>query len=197
MTLSVTHATEAVGTNAGNGEIHKEEWNEDHELVGTALANLRFNASGIAIDDPAAFIQLSDSTTQAPANTDPTLVTFDTEDESEDITHAAGTITINSTGMYAIVIGAQVGKATGAAERKVDMWLRVDDVDVPNSNVRNSITNTETQLLVLNIITRLDAGAEIKVYMGVDNPTGSVGMYVFTPSGRPVIPSVILSIYKL
>lgn len=197
MTLSVKHGTVAAGENSGNGEIHREEWNEDHALTGTALANLRFNVSGDAIDDVAAFIQLSDSTIQAPANTDPTLVLFDTTDESEDITYSAGTITINSNGMYAVVIGAQVGKATGAVERKVDMWLRVDDVDVPNSNVRNSITNTETQLLVLNTITRLAAGAEIKVYMGVDNTSGSVGMYVFTPSGRPVIPSVILSIYKL
>lgn len=197
MTLSVIHNTAAVGTDAGNGEIHKGEWNEEHALTGVANANLRFNAAGDAIDDVAAFIQLSDSTIQAPANTDPTLVTFNNTDESEDITYSAGTITINSEGPYAIVIGAQVGKASGAVERKVDMWVREDDVDVANTNVRNSITNTETQLLVLNTVKRFAAGTEIKVYIGVDNTSGSVGLYVFTPSGRPVIPSVILSIYKL
>jgi hypothetical protein len=30
----VSHATQAVGTDAGNGEIHKNEWNEDHAIDG-------------------------------------------------------------------------------------------------------------------------------------------------------------------
>lgn len=38
MAVSLTHTTVAVGTNAGNGEIAKEEWNEAHTL--TAGANV-------------------------------------------------------------------------------------------------------------------------------------------------------------
>lgn len=37
MAVSLTHTTVAAGTNAGNGEIAKEEWNEEHTL--TAGAN--------------------------------------------------------------------------------------------------------------------------------------------------------------
>jgi hypothetical protein len=33
MAVSLTHTTVAVGTNAGNGEIAKEEWNEEHTLT--------------------------------------------------------------------------------------------------------------------------------------------------------------------
>jgi hypothetical protein len=33
MTISLKHTTQAVGTNAGNGEIAKEEWNEEHTLT--------------------------------------------------------------------------------------------------------------------------------------------------------------------
>lgn len=34
MVGSITHATVAVGTDAGNGEIRKAQWNEDHVLDG-------------------------------------------------------------------------------------------------------------------------------------------------------------------
>jgi hypothetical protein len=37
MAISLKHTTQAVGTNAGNGEIAKEEWNEEHTL--TAATN--------------------------------------------------------------------------------------------------------------------------------------------------------------
>jgi hypothetical protein len=33
MAINLTHTTVAVGTNAGNGEIAKEEWNENHTLT--------------------------------------------------------------------------------------------------------------------------------------------------------------------
>lgn len=32
MSISITHSTVAVGTDAGNGEIHKAQWNEDHTI---------------------------------------------------------------------------------------------------------------------------------------------------------------------
>lgn len=34
MTISVTHTTVAVGTDAGNGEIRKAQWNEEHTVTG-------------------------------------------------------------------------------------------------------------------------------------------------------------------
>lgn len=36
MTITVTHATQATGTDAGNGEIRKAQWNEDHVVTGAA-----------------------------------------------------------------------------------------------------------------------------------------------------------------
>lgn len=39
MALSITHATVAVGTDAGNGEIHKAEWNQAHSISGTLSAD--------------------------------------------------------------------------------------------------------------------------------------------------------------
>lgn len=36
MTITVSHATQATGTDAGNGEIRKVQWNEDHVVIGAA-----------------------------------------------------------------------------------------------------------------------------------------------------------------
>lgn len=46
MAVSLKHATQAVGTDAGNGEIAKAEWNEEHALTGTANALLGFDGTG-------------------------------------------------------------------------------------------------------------------------------------------------------
>lgn len=43
---SITHATVAVGTDAGNGEIRKAQWNEDHVLDGVPYT---FAQSGAAV----------------------------------------------------------------------------------------------------------------------------------------------------
>jgi hypothetical protein len=39
MTIQVTHATQATGTDAGNGEIRKAQWNEAH-AINMATGNL-------------------------------------------------------------------------------------------------------------------------------------------------------------
>jgi hypothetical protein len=48
MAVEVKHATVAIGTDAGNGEIAKAQWNENHDLTGTANALLAFDGSGNA-----------------------------------------------------------------------------------------------------------------------------------------------------
>lgn len=48
MTVELKHTTVAVGTDAGNGEIAKAEWNENHTLTGTANAILAFDGTGAA-----------------------------------------------------------------------------------------------------------------------------------------------------
>jgi hypothetical protein len=48
MAITLNHQTEAVGTDAGNGEIRKAEWNEDHQLTGAAQMLLGFDENGDA-----------------------------------------------------------------------------------------------------------------------------------------------------
>lgn len=48
MAIEFKHTTEAVGTNAGNGEINKEAWNENHTLTAAANTLLGFDGTGAA-----------------------------------------------------------------------------------------------------------------------------------------------------
>lgn len=52
MALSVTHATVAAGTDAGNGEVHKAEWNAAHSLsMATARILGRVTGSAGAVEE--------------------------------------------------------------------------------------------------------------------------------------------------
>lgn len=42
--VSIVHATTAVGTDSGTGEIHKAQWDEDHLIVGDLAGALRARA---------------------------------------------------------------------------------------------------------------------------------------------------------
>lgn len=54
MAVSLTHTTVAVGTDAGNGEIAKDEWNENHTITAAANSVLaRADTTGGAVSDVA------------------------------------------------------------------------------------------------------------------------------------------------
>lgn len=50
MTVSLKHSTTATGTDAGNGEIAKAQWNEEHALTGTPNTLLAFDGAGDAAE---------------------------------------------------------------------------------------------------------------------------------------------------
>lgn len=52
MTVSLKHTTQATGSDAGNGEIRKSQWNEEHNLTGSANTLLGFGGSGLPVEFP-------------------------------------------------------------------------------------------------------------------------------------------------
>lgn len=180
--------------------------NHDKKLVcpggfvieGTPGASLEFDENGLLAEVPKAYAQLSDTTDQVPANTDPLLVTHDTQDAITGLQHSGGVITIQSKGEYVVLVGAQVSKASGSALRNLSMWLNVNTADVPNTAVRNGITNLDSTVLILNYVDYFAAGDTIRLYIAADDTTGGIGLYSTTQAGgRPLIPSVMTSIIKL
>lgn len=159
---------------------------------------LRFNDDGIAEESIHGLLQLVDTTNQVPVNTSERKVTFDTVINQENVTFINGSqIITDSAGVYVLLIGAQVGKASGSALRILDMWIKINGVNAPYSTVRQGLTNLDTTVLVFNFVGRLEREDMLEIYIAVDNTTGGMGLYTTTPAVAPVIPSIILSLGKL
>lgn len=146
------------------------------------------------------YIQLTSVANNVPTSTDPFLVTYDNLEEQQtfNFSPTGGNITIPESGVYVIIAGGQVGKVSGSSVRILDMWLRKNDVDVARSGVRNVIASSaDTKVVINNTGIRLNAGDTIKLYITVDDITGSTGLYTYSPVGRPVVPSIIFTMYKI
>ena len=57
----------------------------------------------------------------------------------EHIMENPGDIRIKEAGVYVIIAAPQVGRTSGTEERYIDIWLRKNGNDIPNSNVRNVV----------------------------------------------------------
>ena len=150
--------------------------------------------------------QLSDSTAQKPSTTNPTAITFDTNDVLQGITHAtsgtADEIVIDTAGQYLFFGGGQVERtnATGG-DRVIHIFLQQDIdgsgfVDVSNSNVGITMDNIETDVLIVNILLPLPSGSKVRFMQSVETTTHGLGLVASTPAGEPAIPSIIASIMK-
>lgn len=118
MAIEVKHATEAVGTDAGNGEIAKAQWNEAHALTGAADTLLGFDALGDAeeISKPAGDLV---GTTETQTLTGKTITYADNTLTGVQAELVSGTSikTINSTSLLASgdisLVAATSGTASG------------------------------------------------------------------------------------
>src|SRR5438105_12414130 len=93
-----------------------------------------------------AFGQFSSSITQRPLNLDPVKIVLDSQEDASGEEHPIdfnekGDVTIKQTGMYLIIAGLQIAKLAGDKPHWIDFWLRINDVDVRNSNVRATLKN--------------------------------------------------------
>lgn len=161
-----------------------------------AFVEARFALTGAL--DPA-YGQLSDSTNQQPGVLTPVLVSFNTLDALVGISYSGGSLTTTRSGIYLLVVGGQVGKTGGGGQNVlVDMWLRRNGVDLPNSGVRNSVTDVQdTKVVLVNYVVAMLAGDTLQVYISVDRLGIGAGLLAYTPAGEARIPSVMLTITRL
>ena len=153
----------------------------------------------------AIYIQLSDSSDQQPEDTNPAYVRFDTQDFVNGITHSETkdnhNITVEEDGVYFICAAGQAGRSSGKRMRFIDMWMRVNDKDVPNSNVRygapSSLFDGDTLVLVTQSAIPMKKGDVLNIMFSVNSADSDLGLIASKPKNEPVIPSVIFTMYKI
>jgi hypothetical protein len=148
---------------------------------------------------PAVFLQASDSTNQQPSATTPVQVTLNTLDgQSGDFVLAAtGDITFLRAGIYLIIFGGQVGE-TSNAHLVVNLWLRKNGADIPNTNVSNSVTlTTDTKVVVANCVAAFRDGDVLKIMMSCDTLSKGGGLIASSPVGEAKIPSIMVSVARV
>ncbi|TLX85173.1 MAG: hypothetical protein E6K98_00850 [Thaumarchaeota archaeon] len=150
-----------------------------------------------------AYGQFSSSTTQRPTSLDPVKIVLDTcQDSSGEndlgVDLITGDIKIRHPGTYLIIAGPQIGKLAGDKPRWIDFWLRVNDLDVPSSNVRGIVRDHFMKdVIVVQVVRRLAQGDKLNIMMSVEVADEGLGIETIRPAGEPVIPSIILTVIQL
>ena len=151
------------------------------------------------------YIQLSSSVNQQPKNQEPQAVTFNCQDFVSSISHSldkdSQNIVVEEDGAYFICASGQAGRDSGKEMRFVDLWLRVNGKDLPNSNVRygapSNLFAGDTLVLVSQSIVPMKKGDVLNVMLSVNGAEAGLGLIVIEPKGEPRIPSIIFSMYKI
>jgi hypothetical protein len=150
--------------------------------------------------------QFSDTTSQLQGGTGvastPTAITYNSADVTNGIDLVIGSpsqIRVSKTGLYQVQFSIQFDK-TGGGTSQVDVWLRVNGTDVPDSASQVVVagTNGETVLTVPQFLT-LNALDRIEVVFASTDATMEVASFpaITSPYIRPAIPSIITTVQLL
>jgi hypothetical protein len=149
----------------------------------------------------APYLQQSDLTDQAIANnTLAQVITFNTDDYHEGITRTSSSrFTISTAGAYLITFSAVVACADAVAGKILNIWMRVDGVDVANSNTYYTFKGISSNtVLTVTFIYKFTAGQYFELWMWGDDTDVSLNA---TPAAgsptRPACPSIILTCNRI
>ena len=147
------------------------------------------------------FAQIISTLDQRPETTDPVPVFMDQNDAISGIEHSVdhpADIKIAESGTYVVIAAPQIGRLSGNTPGHVDFWLRKNNKDIPNSNLRASIaTNEEKDVIVNQTMMSFNAGDVLNVMMAVSKVGEGLGVEAIKTEGRPLIPSIIFSMHKI
>lgn len=184
--------------------------------VGIGLTNptekLEVNGNikvGIVIDETI-YAQLNSSVNQNPTDTNPVVITYNTQDAISGLTHSTtvnpGEITIDTEGLYLVSPQPQVGKTTGGTKVDFDMFLQVDRgagfVDEPNSNIKLTIKDSDITDVIVSVFTiELLVGDKIRMMQKTSNSAVGMGLKntdpVTGPPSIPRTPSIIFTMNRV
>jgi hypothetical protein len=148
------------------------------------------------------FGQFSSSITQRPTKLGPVKIMLDNQEDTQGRGHTMDFdnvgIKIKQTGMYLIIAGMQVGKLVGDDPRWMDFWVRVNNKDLHDSNVRCVLKDPDLKDVVVNqIVTHMSSGDILNIMMSSEVADEGLGIEAIRPEGEPLIPSIILTVLQL
>ena len=143
------------------------------------------------------FLQASSSITQCPGMA-PEVVQMDITDAASGITLADNKVTLSEAGPYLIVAAPQVGREGGGPLGCFDLWLRVNGIDVANSNVQlcQDEGSMAKDVIISQGIVPLSEGDTVEVMMSANNPEAGMCIEAIEPPGEPLVPSIIFSMIR-
>ncbi len=147
------------------------------------------------------YAQIISTLDQRPETTDPVPVFMDQNDAISGIEHSTdhpADIKIAESGTYVVIAAPQIGRLSGNTPGHVDFWLRKNNKDIANSNVRATITTNEDKDVIVNqTMMNFNAGDVLNVMMAVSKTGEGLGVEAIRTEGRPLIPSIIFSMHKI
>lgn len=150
---------------------------------------------------PIDFAQLSSTDDQRPATTTPEPVRMNKNDSIYGIEHThdnPADIRVHDSGLYVIVAAPQVARVSGSEPRYIDFWWKKNGRDIENSAIRVVVKDPKDKTVVVNqSMLPLEAGDVLNFMMCVETSNEGLGLETIRPSGRPTIPSVIVSMLKI
>ena len=164
------------------------------ELYKSIAEVVNFNASYLT-----PHVSMLDTTVQniAVAGT-PQVITFNTTITSVGITVTSSSrFTITETAIYVLTYSAQIDSS--AANKTMDIWIRVSGTDVPNSNLKTNLVNAGDEKRHTTMQTlSLTAGQYVELWMSGDSTGLHLDAYVAGAAPtRPVTPSIFMTIDRL
>jgi hypothetical protein len=109
---------------------------------------------------------------------------------------STGAVSIKNKADYLIVAAPQVGRLKPGNVANFRCWIRVNDVNVPDSNVLLNLESINTKdVIVCQVLVHLEGGDKVEVMMATDNAAAGVGIEALQPTpDEPMVPAIIFSL---
>jgi len=193
-----TNNTERLRIRA-NGDILLNSYPNTRD-DGTPINILGTDASGNLISGPNEVIHIGgnfvDTTDQTISTTSlGQAITFNTNSLIDDISHStttnSDTFTINTDGVYVIIVAPQLSQGAGSAT--VEFWIEKNGTPIVNSNVQETVAANSEALPLLRWKERFVATDTFKIIWASDS-TASMLNNITSTYGGPNIPSIMLGV---
>ncbi|CAF1406724.1 unnamed protein product [Adineta steineri] len=100
-----------------------------------------------------------------------------------------------TTGTYFVIAAVQVASEDNNGIGDLHLWMKLNGNDIPNSNTIQSI-NKDTGVLICQSAIEIKVGDKLQMVYSTDVAQGKIGLVATQPHNEPLVPSIIMSIWK-